>query len=67
MDSEARFATDEEDAYALASAHGGSLNAKGSYNSLDFVVRIRPDLYKTLDALDGGVRFQSEPDRKSVV
>lgn len=42
--------SDDENA-GLASAHGNhSLEAKGSYNTLDFVVRLRPDLHGVLEA-----------------
>lgn len=38
----------------LASAHGSpSLEALGSYNTLDFVVRLRPDLHGVLEAYGG--------------
>ena len=37
----------DEDA-SYASQHGGILDAKGSYNTLDFVVRLRPDVHRAL-------------------
>lgn len=38
----------------LSSSHGAtSLEAQGSYNTLDFVVRLRPDLHQILEAQGG--------------
>lgn len=43
----------------LASAHGSrSLEAQGSYNSLDFVVRLRPDLHQILEDYGGKVSMR---------
>ncbi|MGJ7575720.1 hypothetical protein ACSFBX_34760 [Variovorax sp. RB2P76] len=44
---------------ALASAHGNrNLEAKGSYNTLDFVVRLRPDLHGVLEAQGGEISMR---------
>jgi hypothetical protein len=43
----------------LSSAHGASnLEAFGSYNTLDFVVRLRPDLHHVLESQGGGVSMR---------
>lgn len=50
--------TDNENA-ALASAHGNrNLEAKGSFNTLDFVVRLRPDLHRILEENGGKVSMR---------
>lgn len=50
--------SDDENA-ALSSAHGNRrLEALGSYNTLDFVVRLRPDLHKILEAQGGKVSMR---------
>lgn len=50
--------SDDENA-ALSSAHGNrNLEAKGSYNTLDFVVRLRPDLHRVLEAQGGTVSMR---------
>ena len=48
-----------EEIAELASNHGGNLNARGSYNTLDFVVRLRPDIHRILDKTDSGISFRS--------
>lgn len=40
-----------------ASGHGGNLNAKGSYNTLDFVVRLRPDVHQSLEKYGNTLDF----------
>lgn len=48
------FVESENDNAALASAHGNrNLEANGSYNRLDFVVRLRPDLHSVLEKHGG--------------
>lgn len=48
------FVESDRDAAAHASGHGNrSLEAKGSYNTLDFVVRLRPDLHSVLERQGG--------------
>ena len=42
---------------SYASGHGGSLNARGSYNTLDFVVRLRPDVHRTLEEYGNTLDF----------
>lgn len=50
--------SDNENA-ALASAHGNrNLEAKGSFNTLDFVVRLRPDLHRILEENGGAVSMR---------
>lgn len=46
---------DEEASYA--SGHGGSLNARGSYNTLDFVVRLCPDVHRILEKYGNTLDF----------
>lgn len=49
----------EENA-ALESAHGNRiLEARGSYNTLDFVVRLRPDLHQALEAYGGQLSMRA--------
>jgi hypothetical protein len=44
---------------ALASAHGNrNLEAQGSYNTLDFVVRLRPDLHQILESHGGRISMR---------
>lgn len=43
----------------LASDHGGNLDARGSYNTLDFVVRLRPDLHRILEESGSGIDFRN--------
>lgn len=50
---------DEDGSYA--SHHGGSLDAKGSYNTLDFVVRLRPDVHRALEKQGGKLDFVQAP------
>lgn len=53
------FVESDDEKAALASAHGNrSLEAKGSYNTLDFVVRLRPDLHKVLEAQGGEISMR---------
>lgn len=50
--------SDNENA-TLASAHGNrNLEANGSYNTLDFAVRLRPDLHRVLEAQGGKVSMR---------
>lgn len=43
----------------LSSAHGApNLEALGSYNTLDFVVRLRPDLHRVLESQGGKVSMR---------
>lgn len=44
----------------LSSLHGAtSLEAQGSYNTLDFVVRLRPDLHQILEAQGGELSMRA--------
>lgn len=47
---------DEVDSHA--SGHGGDLSARGSYNTLDFVVRLRRDVHMTLERFGNNLDFQ---------
>jgi hypothetical protein len=40
------------------SGHGGTLDALGSYNTLDFVVRLRRDVHLKLEILGNGLDFK---------
>ena len=46
---------DEDSNYA--SDHGGNLNVRGSYNTLDFVVRLRRDVHQTLEEYGNTLDF----------
>jgi len=53
------FVESDDKNAALGSAHGNrNLEAKGSYNTLDFVVRLRPDLHRVLEAQGGKVSMR---------
>jgi hypothetical protein len=53
------FVESDDEIAALTSAHGNrNLEAKGSYNTLDFVVRLRPDLHRVLEAQGGKVSMR---------
>lgn len=41
-----------------ASGHGGVLEALGSYNTLDFVVRLRRDVHLKIESLGNGLDFK---------
>ncbi|MDO9569092.1 MAG: hypothetical protein Q7J58_06895 [Hydrogenophaga sp.] len=41
-----------------ASGHGGDLNARGSYNTLDFVVRLRRDVHLALEPFGDNLDFK---------
>lgn len=47
---------DEEERHA--SDHGGDLSARGSYNTLDFVVRLRRDVHLALESLGSDLDFK---------
>src|SRR4051794_2729069 len=54
MNLEGVFVESDDEATPLASAHGApNLEALGSYNTLDFVVRLRPDLHRILESQGG--------------
>ncbi|MFC5550849.1 hypothetical protein [Massilia aerilata] len=54
MNLEGVFVESDDEANSLSSAHGTtSLEALGSYNTLDFVVRLRPDLHHVLESQGG--------------
>lgn len=51
--------SDGDDEDTLPSAHGNRvLEAQGSYNALDFVVRLRPDLHRILEEHGGSISMR---------
>lgn len=53
------FVESEESSTTLSSAHGApNFEALGSYNTLDFVVRLRPDLHHLLEAQGGKISMR---------
>lgn len=49
----------DDDLGHFSSGHGAkSLEAKGSYNTLDFVVRLRPDLHQVLEGQGGSLSMR---------
>ncbi|MDS0850433.1 hypothetical protein [Burkholderia cenocepacia] len=59
MNLDAVFVESGDEKGTLASAHGNSsFEARGSYNTLDFVVRLRPDLHRILEEQGGEVSMR---------
>jgi hypothetical protein len=53
------FVESDAESTLLSSAHGAhNFEARGSYNTLDFVVRLRPDLHRVLESQGGGISMR---------
>ena len=52
--------SDQDEAWQLPSKFHSCWNARGSYNPLEFVLRLRPDIHQALDTINPGIRSAGE-------
>ncbi len=57
---------EQEEGWALPPELHSCWNARGLYNPMQFVLRLRPDIHKELDSIEPGIRSTGDLNFKSV-
>ncbi len=63
---DANLLVEQNECWTLPPELHSCLNARGLYNPMRFVLRLRPDIHKELDSIEPGVRSTGELQFKSI-